>query len=183
MQHLKYLKFFSILALQRLFVKSIQRHFTKFSCNISHIKNKFTGLLVDMLYYQCAKTYRLCKFKHLLHVLTLVEPCLGPYLQNVEYERWSMAHSEGRRYNIMTTNISECINEILVKEWELLVIALAEKMRNLVQRWHYDRWTEAKKCKTKLTPITEAMLGLAYQLSLRMHVSFHCSVICDTPYL
>ncbi|KAL5553646.1 hypothetical protein UlMin_041047 [Ulmus minor] len=52
----------------------------------------------------------------------------------------------------MTTNISECINAILLKERELPVTALAEEMRSFVQRWHYERRTEAEKCKTRLMP-------------------------------
>ncbi|KAL5577499.1 hypothetical protein UlMin_019198 [Ulmus minor] len=68
----------------------------------------------------------------------------------------------------MTTNISECINAILVKERELLVTALAEEMRCLVQRWHYERRTEVETCKTKLTPSTEGLLAEQYQKSLRM---------------
>ncbi|KAL5544128.1 hypothetical protein UlMin_007912 [Ulmus minor] len=90
-----------------------------------------------------------------MNALMLVQPWLGSYLQEVGYERWSRAYSEGHRYNIMTTNISECINAILVKERELPVTALAEEMRSLVQRWHYERQTEAEKCKTRLTPSAE----------------------------
>ncbi|KAL5549331.1 hypothetical protein UlMin_004562 [Ulmus minor] len=77
-----------------------------------------------------------------MNTLTLVQPQLGPYLQEVGYERWSRAYSEGRQYNIMTTNILECINAILVMECELSVTALAEEIRSLVQRWHYERHTE-----------------------------------------
>ncbi|KAL5564949.1 hypothetical protein UlMin_028113 [Ulmus minor] len=99
---------------------------------LHNIKNKFRGISVDMLYYRCAKTYRLCEFACLMTVLTLVQPRLGPYLQEVGYERWSRAYSEGCCYNIMTTNISECINAILLKERELPVIALAEEMRSLL---------------------------------------------------
>ena len=101
---------------------------------LHNIKNKFRGISVDMLYYKCAKVYRLCEFGSLMHALTLVEPRLGSYLQEVGYERWSMAYSDGRRYNIITTNISEYINAILVNERELLVTALAKEMRCLVQR-------------------------------------------------
>ncbi|KAL5549018.1 hypothetical protein UlMin_004249 [Ulmus minor] len=103
-----------------------------------------------------------------MHAPTLVEPRLGPYLQEVGYKRWSRAYSEVRRYNIMTTNISECINAILVKERELLVTALAEEMRCLVQRWHYERRTKAETYKTKLTPSAEGLLSEQYQQSLRM---------------
>ncbi|KAL5581501.1 hypothetical protein UlMin_013943 [Ulmus minor] len=125
---------------------------------LHNIKNKFKGISVDML-YQCAKAYRLSEFGSLMHALTLVEPRLGSYLQEVGYERWSMSYLEGCQYNIMTTNISKCINVILVKEWELPVTALAEEMRCLVQRWHYKRRTEAEKCKTKLTPSAKASLS------------------------
>ncbi|KAL5558735.1 hypothetical protein UlMin_034946 [Ulmus minor] len=70
----------------------------------------------------------------------------------------------------MTTNISKCINTILVKERELPVTALAEEMRSLVQRWHYERRTEAEKCKTQLTPSVETLLSKQYQLSMRMRL-------------
>ena len=131
---------------------------------LHNIKNKFRGILVDMLYYRCAKAYRLYKFRSLMHALTLVQPWLGLYLQEVGYKRWSRAYSKGRRYNIMTTNISECINVILVKERELPVTALAEEIRCLAQIWHYERRTEADKCKIKLTPSAEASLSKQYQL-------------------
>ncbi|KAL5549646.1 hypothetical protein UlMin_004877 [Ulmus minor] len=71
----------------------------------------------------------------------------------------------------MTTNISECINAILVKERELLVTALAKEMRCLVQRWHYERRTEVEKCKTKLTPSIEASLSEQYQKLLQMRLN------------
>ncbi|KAL5566265.1 hypothetical protein UlMin_029429 [Ulmus minor] len=99
---------------------------------LHNIKNKFRGISVDILYYCCAKAYQLCEFACLMNVLTLVQSQLGPYLQEVGYERWSMAYLEGRRYNIMTTNISECINAILMKERELPITALAEEMRSLL---------------------------------------------------
>ncbi|KAL5540126.1 hypothetical protein UlMin_044275 [Ulmus minor] len=70
----------------------------------------------------------------------------------------------------MTTNISECINAILLKERELPVIALVEEMRSLVQRWHYERQMEAEKCKTRLTPSAETLLSEQYQLSMRMRL-------------
>ena len=46
---------------------------------LQNIKNKFRRISIDMLYYGCVKVYRLCEFGRLLHALTLVEPCLGPY--------------------------------------------------------------------------------------------------------
>ncbi|KAL5544358.1 hypothetical protein UlMin_008142 [Ulmus minor] len=70
----------------------------------------------------------------------------------------------------MTTNILKWINAILVKERELPVTALAEEMRSLVQRWHYERRMEAEKCKTRLTPPAKTLLSEQYQLSMRMRL-------------
>ncbi|KAL5542897.1 hypothetical protein UlMin_010607 [Ulmus minor] len=108
-----------------------------------------------------------------MNALMLVQPRLGPYLQQVGYERWSRAYSEGRQYNIMTTNISECINAILVKERKLPVTALAEEIRSLVQQWNYERRTEVEKCKTRLTPAAKTLLSEQYQLSMRMRLSLY----------
>ncbi|KAL5583266.1 hypothetical protein UlMin_015708 [Ulmus minor] len=130
-----------------------------------------------MLYYRCAKAYRLCEFACLMNALTLVQPRLGSYLQEVGYERWSRAYSEGRRYNIMTTNISECINIIIVKERELPVTELAEEMRSLVQRWHYERQTEAEKCKTRLTPSAKTLLFEQYQLLMRIRLDLASDIV------
>ncbi|KAL5558900.1 hypothetical protein UlMin_035111 [Ulmus minor] len=144
---------------------------------LQNIKNKFRGISVDMLYYWCVKAYCLCEFEHLLHTLMLVEQCLGPYLQDVGYEGWSRAYSRGRQYNIMTTNISEWINAILVKNRELPITALAEELRSLVQRWHYEQQTEVEKCKMKLTLSAEALLAKQYQLSLRMRLDPKCETV------
>ena len=46
-------------------------------------------------------------------------------------------------------------------------------MRSLVQRWHYERRTEAEKCKTWLTPSAETLLSEQYQLSIRICVSLY----------
>ncbi|KAL5556169.1 hypothetical protein UlMin_038405 [Ulmus minor] len=100
----------------------------------------------------------------------MAEPCLRPYLQEVGVHRWSRAHSEGQRYNIMTTNISEYLNAVFVKKHELLVIALAEEMRSIVQRWHYECHSLADKCKTKLTVEAEKALAEQYPLSLHMRL-------------
>ncbi|KAL5562716.1 hypothetical protein UlMin_032463 [Ulmus minor] len=70
----------------------------------------------------------------------------------------------------MTTNILECINAILIKEMELPVTALAKEMRCLVQRWHYERRTEAETCKMKLTPSAKGLLAKQYQQSLQMRL-------------
>ena len=140
-------------------------------CTILRISSKLFQL--NFFYYPCVEAYRVCEFDRLLHALAMVEPCLETYLEEVGVYRWSRAHSKSHRYDIMTTNISECVNAILVKERELQVTALSKEMRCLVQIWHHECQTEADKCKTNLTPFAEASLSEQYQLLLQMRISIH----------
>ncbi|KAL5580522.1 hypothetical protein UlMin_012964 [Ulmus minor] len=105
----------------------------------------------------------------------MVKPRLRAYLQEVGVHRWSRAHSEGHRYNIMTMNISEYLNVVLVKEWELLVIALTDEMRSIIKQFFYYlpfRCALIFSNKTKFTPEAEKALTEQYQLSLHMHNYF-----------
>ncbi|KAL5542099.1 hypothetical protein UlMin_009809 [Ulmus minor] len=135
---------------------------------LCNIKTKFRGISIDNLYYPYGKAYHVSDFDWLMHALEMVEPPLRPYLQEFGVHRWSRAHSEGRRYNIMTTNISECLNALFVKERELPVTALAKEMRSTIQSWHYERRLLTEKCKTKLTPEAKKALAEQYQLSICM---------------
>ncbi|KAL5580381.1 hypothetical protein UlMin_012823 [Ulmus minor] len=110
-----------------------------------------------------------------MHALTLVDPQIKTYLQDIGYERWSRAYSESRRYNIMTTNIVECINGVLLSERELPITVLAERMRSLLQCWHFERQIEAGKCKNTLTPNAERHLAEQFNLSLWMRA---CTCTC-----
>ena len=121
--------------------------------HLHNIKTKFIGIFIDNLYYLCAKAYHVSDFDQLMHELGMVEPRLRPYLQEVGVHRWFRAHIEGRRYNIMTTYISQCLNAMFVKERELPVTTLVDEMRSIVQCWHYECRSLTEKFKTKPTPV------------------------------
>ncbi|KAL5552342.1 hypothetical protein UlMin_002518 [Ulmus minor] len=95
-----------------------------------------------------------------MHVLAMVEPHVRSCLQEFGVYR----------YNIMTTNIFECLNVVLVKGHKLHVITLAKEMRSIIQRWHYKCRSITEKCKTKMTVEAEKTLAEQYQLSLRMRL-------------
>ena len=61
------------------------------------------------------------------------------YLVDVGVEQWARSHSNGKRYNIMTTGIGECMNVVLKDARDLLVVRMVEELRNLLQRWFSNR--------------------------------------------
>ena len=48
------------------------------------------------------------------------------YLMSEDLDKWTQSHDGGRRYRAMTTNISECFNEVLKGARGLLIVAMVE---------------------------------------------------------
>ncbi|KAM1262833.1 hypothetical protein ACFX2G_028523 [Malus domestica] len=65
---------------------------------------------------------------------------VGDYLNSAGYEKWTRAYFDGKRYNIMTTNIDECLNAITRDARKLPITRFLEYLRmNILQKWFYER--------------------------------------------
>ncbi|KAK3225121.1 hypothetical protein Dsin_004983 [Dipteronia sinensis] len=53
---------------------------------------------------------------------------------------------------MMTSNVTECINSCLRHARQFLVTVLIEYIRDMMQKWFYDRRTFADSLHTQLTP-------------------------------
>ncbi|XP_049397408.1 uncharacterized protein LOC125861591 [Solanum stenotomum] len=77
------------------------------------------------LYYNAAKTYSLEEFDN--HFVEFKNKCLATIVvleYDIGFEKWSRAHYPGNRYDVMTTNIVESLNAILINEREYPVAAI-----------------------------------------------------------
>ncbi|XP_020426633.1 uncharacterized protein LOC109950888 [Prunus persica] len=66
--------------------------------------------------------------------------------------KWSRAHMDGRRYNVMTTNTAESINSVLRFARMLPVVHLLGEIVNLLVKWFTERRELALNCTTTLCP-------------------------------
>ncbi|BBN68835.1 hypothetical protein Prudu_599S000200, partial [Prunus dulcis] len=66
--------------------------------------------------------------------------------------KWSRAHIDGCRYNVMTTNIAESINSVLRFARMLPVVHLTDEIINLLVKWFSKRRDFALKCTSTLCP-------------------------------
>ncbi|XP_024029606.1 uncharacterized protein LOC112094009 [Morus notabilis] len=97
------------------------------------------------------KAYRKEDFGYFMHQLEAVRPAIQNYLLQVGVEKWAHAHFERKRYDVMKTNISESLNNVLVNAREYPVEALIEHFRSLLQRWFYERRNKADQTFTYLS--------------------------------
>ncbi|VVA37611.1 PREDICTED: FAR1-RELATED, partial [Prunus dulcis] len=72
--------------------------------------------------------------------------------RNAGLHKWSRAHMDGRRYNVMTTNIAESINSVLRFARMLPVVHLIGEIVNLLVKWFTERRELALNCTTTLCP-------------------------------
>ncbi|KAL5581631.1 hypothetical protein UlMin_014073 [Ulmus minor] len=100
---------------------------------LNNLKTKFRNKTkeLEQHYIRTAKTYNLQDFHVLFYTLCSAVPGVKEYLEAVGLERWTRSHAPSRRYNIMTTNISESLNAVLVKVRELPITAFVNEIRLL----------------------------------------------------
>nr|XP_028964814.1 PKS-NRPS hybrid synthetase CHGG_01239-like [Malus domestica] len=77
-----------------------------------NIRHNFKHERAHKLYFTAAKAYRVPEFHRLMTEIYKVDYEVGDYLNSAGYEKWTRAYFDGKRYNIMTTNIAECLNAI-----------------------------------------------------------------------
>ncbi|KAG5586516.1 hypothetical protein H5410_046950 [Solanum commersonii] len=77
------------------------------------------------LYYNAAKAYSLEEFNN--HFVEFKNKCLAAAVvleHEIGFEKWSRAHFSGNIYDVMTTNIVESLNAMLIDEREYPVASI-----------------------------------------------------------
>ncbi|XP_062085351.1 uncharacterized protein LOC133791437 [Humulus lupulus] len=136
-----------------------------------NIKTKFSGKGLKKLFEKTAKAYRVSEFTKLFAEISTKKPSLATYLKNASFESWSRCHFHGNRYNIMTTNNSESLNQVFREAREWPIIPLLEEIITTLSRWFYERRTNANSCPTPLTVDVEDIMRQRYEQSRYMRVT------------
>ncbi|KAL5568364.1 hypothetical protein UlMin_024939 [Ulmus minor] len=140
----------------------------------NNLKTKFKSKNkeLEQHYIAAAKAYNLQEFHVLFYTLCSAVPGAKEYLESVGLDRWTRSHVPCRRYNIMTTNISESFNAVLVKVRELPITAFVNEVRLLCQRWFQQHRTKANGCSSRMSTDVEKKLEERRDRAQTMDVRF-----------
>ncbi|CAL8083959.1 unnamed protein product [Prunus armeniaca] len=120
-------------------------------------------------FVRAAKSYRLAEFNR--HFSRINNDRVRTYLLRAGIQKWSRAHCDGRRYNVMTTNIVESINSVLRFARMLPVLHLIDEITNLLVCWFRQRRELAMKSHSTLCPdLGEIKLRKRLDAASRMNV-------------
>lgn len=119
---------------------------------------KFKESSTLTLVKKAMKAYRVSEFISIFDDIRIQKPGLAIYLENVDVRLWSRANFPGNRYGIMTSNIAESLNRVLLNAREYPIACFLEELRKLISKWFMRRRERAMSLQTFFTPKVEKTL-------------------------
>ena len=86
-----------------------------------------------------------------MQLLERVSSQVVQYLKDANLEKWARSHFPGNRYNIMTTNIAESMNSVLLDARDKPILPLLDHIRDVLQKWWYERRNNAAAMQTPVS--------------------------------
>ncbi|TXG64865.1 hypothetical protein EZV62_011859 [Acer yangbiense] len=119
---------------------------------------------------RAARVYRESQFLQRMEHLKNINPEAAQYVTDAGIERWARAYSPRKRYNIMSTNIAEAMNNAIKECKELPITGVIDYIREVLQSWFHDRRTAALKLSTQLTTAADVAIGVKDERARYMRI-------------
>ncbi|XP_013650877.1 uncharacterized protein LOC106355478 [Brassica napus] len=115
---------------------------------LEHLKRnvgeKYKGLQHNDMVPSAGEAFKVAEFEKLYELIKLTDWRCWNYLEKIDRKLWTHSHFEGKRYNLMTSNIAESLNHALLPARDSPIVALMEFIRRMLTRWF-----ESRRCKIK----------------------------------
>ncbi|KAG7559341.1 Zinc finger SWIM-type [Arabidopsis thaliana x Arabidopsis arenosa] len=121
---------------------------------IAIFKNEALGSLVS----SAARAYRLSDFNKIFAEIRAMNGPCADYLTGIGFEHWTRSHFVGERYNVMTSNIAETLNNVLTMARDYPVISILESWRTTLVTWFALRREAARMEENILPPKVNDMV-------------------------
>ena len=92
----------------------------------SNFMTRFKDKILKNLMCRGALATKIEKFNKHMNTIGRINAAAQQWLEAIPFEKWTLSHDGGRRYGIMTTNMSEVFNSVLKGPRSLPVTALVQ---------------------------------------------------------
>lgn len=130
-----------------------------------NIRSNFKGRHLEFLVAKAARTFRLQEFEATFNEIKTISPSCAEYLLEIGLQHWARSHFQGRRYNVMTSNLAESWNGVLREAREFPVIRLVEFIRSKLMTWFANRRQAATKSVAHISPRVLKILSENFEKS------------------
>jgi len=123
-----------------------------------NVSDKYKGLQQKDMVGRAGEAFKVSEFNKLYELIKLTDWRCWDYLEKIDRKLWTRSHFEGKRYNIMTSNIAESLNNALIPARDSPIMALLEFIRRMLTRWYESRHCEISKMKGNIPKDIETIL-------------------------
>ncbi|RVW66259.1 hypothetical protein CK203_066390 [Vitis vinifera] len=92
----------------------------------NNFMTRFKDKILKNLMCRAALTTKIKKFNKHMNTIGRINAAAQQWLEVIPFEKWVLSHDRGRRYDIMTTNMSEVFNSVLKWARSLPVTTLVQ---------------------------------------------------------
>lgn len=114
---------------------------------------------------RAARAFRVEDFYTHFNEIKVIDVACADYLIRIGFVHWARSHFVGARYNIMTSNLAESLNNALSTAREYPIVGLIEYIRTMLMGWFSSRRVSANTNVSALTPKVAAILTRNFALS------------------
>ncbi|KAG7592786.1 Zinc finger PMZ-type [Arabidopsis thaliana x Arabidopsis arenosa] len=123
-----------------------------------NVKHNFKCPGLAAMVSNAARSFTVGDLDYWLAEIDRRKPKCTEYLMDIGLSFWTLAHCPQKRYNLMSSNISESLNAALVKAVDYPIVSTVEFIRTMLMRWFYLRRKLAAKTESRCTPEVEDIL-------------------------
>ncbi|XP_075096323.1 uncharacterized protein LOC142174429 [Nicotiana tabacum] len=109
-----------------------------------NLKRRKVKSEVIKLFQSAARVYKRKEFDIYMSDIANVDKKTYDYLMEEPPERWARSCSPQRRYDMLTTNIVESMNSVLLEARELPILRMMDFIQVKLQHWFYERRNKAE---------------------------------------
>ncbi|XP_075101311.1 uncharacterized protein LOC142176883 [Nicotiana tabacum] len=109
-----------------------------------NLKRRKVKSEVVKLFQSAARVYKRKEFDIYMSDIANVDKKTYDYLMEEPPERWARSCSPQRRYDMLTTNIVELMNSVLLEARELPILRMMDFIQVKLQHWFYERRNKAE---------------------------------------
>ena len=139
----------------------------------NNLSSRFKHVAIEPLFKRCAKAYTMAEYEFYMNAMCSISTSIKDYLTLVVPSKWARSHFVRKRYNQMTTNISECMNSILNEARNRPIVSVVEAFRKVLQRWFVEHRDDGLACRSRLTVWAEVLLQQQEEIARTLNVSLH----------
>ncbi|XP_019266233.1 PREDICTED: uncharacterized protein LOC109243712 [Nicotiana attenuata] len=104
-----------------------------------NLKQRHAKATVINLFQSAARSYKREDFNQLMSQLKSVDKKTYNYIMEEPPERWARSWFPRRRYNMLTTNMVESMNSVLLKARDMPILRMLDFIQEMLGEWFYER--------------------------------------------